>query len=82
MIAPASEKVAQQFGTTNPVLVAMTTSVFVLAYGEDPALRFVAYLSTITQLSCWTTGEHLTLLECSFGVDVVVLPMVVFGTIK
>jgi len=82
MIAPASEKVAQQFGTTNPVLVAMTTSVFVLAYGEDPALRFIAYLPTITQLSCWTTCEHLALFKCPFEVDLVVLPIIVVGTTK
>jgi hypothetical protein len=83
MIAPASEKVAQQFGTTNPVLIAMTTSVFVLAYGEDPALRSVAYLlPTMTQLSFWTTGEHLALFKCSFEIDLLVLPMIVLGTTK
>lgn len=34
MISPASEAVAQQFGITNNVIIAMTTSIFVLAYGK------------------------------------------------
>ena len=33
MIAPASEAVAQEFSITNDVIIAMTTSIFVLAYG-------------------------------------------------
>lgn len=35
MVAPATETIAAQFGITNDVLIAMTTSIFVLAYGED-----------------------------------------------
>lgn len=34
MIAPAANQVAEQFGITNNVLVAMTTSIFVLGYGK------------------------------------------------
>lgn len=34
MIAPAASQVAEQFGITSSVLVAMTTSIFVLGYGE------------------------------------------------
>jgi hypothetical protein len=34
MIAPAADQVAQQLGITNNVLVAMTTSIFVLGYGK------------------------------------------------
>lgn len=36
MIAPAAESVAAQFGITNDVVIAMTTSVFVLGYGAYP----------------------------------------------
>ncbi|KAF5364870.1 hypothetical protein D9757_013047 [Collybiopsis confluens] len=35
MVAPATEAVAAEFGITNDVLIAMTTSIFVLAYGES-----------------------------------------------
>ena len=34
MIAPASAQVAEQLGITSNVLVAMTTSIFILGYGE------------------------------------------------
>ena len=33
MVAPASRQIAQQFGITSTVLIAMTVSVFVLGYG-------------------------------------------------
>ena len=33
MLAPVSSQIATEFGTTNSVLIAMFTSVFVLAYG-------------------------------------------------
>lgn len=33
MVAPATETIATQFGVTNTVVIAMMTSVFVLAYG-------------------------------------------------
>jgi hypothetical protein len=32
MVAPATEQIAQQFGITNNVLMAIITSVFVLGY--------------------------------------------------
>ncbi|THH18799.1 hypothetical protein EW146_g2225 [Bondarzewia mesenterica] len=38
MIAPASQQVAAEFGITNTVEIAMTTSVFVLAYAFGPLL--------------------------------------------
>ena len=34
MIAPAAEQVAEQLGITSNVLIAMTTSIFILGYGE------------------------------------------------
>lgn len=34
MVAPATDAVAQQFGITSAVMIAMTTSIFVLAYGK------------------------------------------------
>lgn len=34
MIAPATNQVAAQFGIHSSVLIAFTTSIFVLAYGE------------------------------------------------
>ncbi|KAF8154426.1 MFS polyamine transporter [Crassisporium funariophilum] len=45
MIAPASEQVARQFGITSTVLIAMTTSVFVLGYAVGPL--FLGPLSEI-----------------------------------
>ena len=36
MIAPASETIAQEFGMTDPVLISLITSAFVLGYGEFP----------------------------------------------
>ena len=43
MIAPASDAVARQFGVTNNVLMAMTTSIFVLAYGEESVILLPCY---------------------------------------
>lgn len=34
MVAPATEQIAREFGISNTVIIAMTTSVFVLAFGE------------------------------------------------
>ena len=34
MIAPAAAQVSEQFGITNKTLVAMTTSIYILGYGE------------------------------------------------
>jgi hypothetical protein len=34
MIAPAANQVAEQFGITSNVLIAMTTSIFILGYGK------------------------------------------------
>ncbi|KAF8960753.1 MFS polyamine transporter [Flammula alnicola] len=34
MVAPATEQIARQFGISSTVLIAMTTSVFVLGYGK------------------------------------------------
>lgn len=38
MIAPASDQLAEQFGITSSAIIALTTSVFVLAYGKFTAL--------------------------------------------
>lgn len=37
MIAPASGNLAKEFGITNDVIIALTTSVFVLSYGASPS---------------------------------------------
>lgn len=34
MVAPASDQVAATFGINNNVIIALTTSIFVLAYGK------------------------------------------------
>src|SRR6266550_3231509 len=34
MVAPASETIAEQFHITSQAIVAMTTSIFILGYGE------------------------------------------------
>lgn len=39
MIAPASDQLAGRFGETNTVIIAMYTSIFVLAYGAFMTLR-------------------------------------------
>ena len=39
-IAPASKQLVERFDIHNTVLLAMTTSVFVLAYGAHPSLAF------------------------------------------
>ncbi|KAJ3994602.1 MFS polyamine transporter [Lentinula boryana] len=38
MVAPATETIAAQFGITNDVIIAMTTSIFVLAYAIGPLI--------------------------------------------
>ena len=38
MVAPAAEQVAEHFGITNNVMIAMTISIFVLAYGMSSRL--------------------------------------------
>ncbi|KAJ7696698.1 MFS polyamine transporter [Mycena rosella] len=45
MIAPASAQVAEQFGTTDDVLIAMITSIFILAFAIGPL--FLGPLSEI-----------------------------------
>jgi len=45
MIAPASTQVAEQFGITNDVIIALITSIFVLAYAVGPL--FLGPLSEI-----------------------------------
>ncbi|KAF8178937.1 MFS polyamine transporter [Pholiota molesta] len=45
MVAPATEQIAQQFGITNNVLMAIITSVFVLGYSVGPL--FIGPLSEI-----------------------------------
>ncbi|KAI0084550.1 MFS polyamine transporter [Irpex rosettiformis] len=45
MVAPATNQLAQQFGITNDVIIALTTSIFVLAYAFGPL--FLGPLSEI-----------------------------------
>ncbi|KAE9387803.1 MFS polyamine transporter [Gymnopus androsaceus JB14] len=45
MVAPATDVIAQQFGITNTVILAMTTSIFILAYAIGPL--FLGPLSEI-----------------------------------
>ncbi|KDR79426.1 hypothetical protein GALMADRAFT_243502 [Galerina marginata CBS 339.88] len=45
MVAPATEQIAREFGITQPVLIAMTTSVFILGYAVGPL--FLGPLSEI-----------------------------------
>ncbi|KAJ3505032.1 hypothetical protein NLJ89_g7631 [Agrocybe chaxingu] len=65
MVAPASEQIAQQFGITSSVLIAMTTSVFILGYAVGPLfigpLSEIYGRSRVLQLSnlfylAWNTG--------------------------
>lgn len=39
MVAPATEQIAREFGITSSVVLAMTVSIFVLAYGEQTSLQ-------------------------------------------
>jgi hypothetical protein len=43
MVAPAASQVAEQLGITSNALVAMTTSIFVLGYGEYFLLYFLPH---------------------------------------
>ena len=43
MIAPASDTLAAQFGITNTAVIALTTSVFVLAYGTFTGHQVTSY---------------------------------------
>lgn len=36
MVAPATEQIAEQFGIHSSVIIAMTTSIFVIGYGKFP----------------------------------------------
>ena len=47
MIAPATNQVAAQFGIHSSVLIALTTSIFVLAFGE---LTFVQRFGSVSDL--------------------------------
>lgn len=58
MIAPASDQLSAHFGERNTVVIAMYTSIFVLAYGEwvsvfevrISAISFVESLSSLSPL--------------------------------
>ncbi|KAG7095020.1 hypothetical protein E1B28_005814 [Marasmius oreades] len=69
MIAPASNKVAQTFGETNSVIIAMITSSFVLAFGFGPL--FLSPLSEIYGRSRVLQGANLFFLVwnlvCAFA---------------
>lgn len=59
MIAPATVQVAKDFGITNNVLIAMTTSIFILGYGKV-FLLFVSFQTDphtcIVMNSHWAPG--------------------------
>lgn len=38
MVAPATDQIAEQFGIHSTVIIAMTTSVFVVGYGKFPSI--------------------------------------------
>ena len=50
MIAPAAAQVAKEFGITSNVLVAMTTSIFVLGYGKHSPFTFHSWIPTDSHL--------------------------------
>ncbi|KAF9458414.1 MFS polyamine transporter [Collybia nuda] len=43
MVAPATTQIAQEFGVTSTVVIAMMTSVFVLGYAVGPLVRSIEY---------------------------------------
>ena len=45
MVAPATNQVAAQFGIHNSIIIALTTSIFVLAYGKSNLLQCVGSVS-------------------------------------
>ena len=53
MIAPATNQVAAQFGIHSTVLIALTTSIFVLAFGE---LTFVQHFGSVSDLEWVAIG--------------------------
>lgn len=44
MLAPVSDQIAQEFGITSTVLIAMITSIFLLAYGASSVFRIMPLL--------------------------------------
>ncbi|KAJ8082377.1 hypothetical protein PM082_008232 [Marasmius tenuissimus] len=69
MIAPASSRVAEEFGITSTVMIAMTTSIFILAYAIGPL--FLGPLSEIYGRSRIVQGANLFYLvwnlSCGFA---------------
>lgn len=57
MVAPATEQIASEFGVTSNVLIAMTTSVFVLGYGTCYIWPLVATTSLTMSYSCWSSSK-------------------------
>jgi len=53
MVAPASRQIAEQFGVTSSVLIAMTVSVFVLGFGMLSVLRVKMKLIQYQPLVHW-----------------------------
>ena len=47
MVAPATNQVAAQFGIHSSVIIAFTTSIFVLAYGESNLLLTIFWVYLI-----------------------------------
>ncbi|KAF8964568.1 MFS polyamine transporter [Flammula alnicola] len=65
MVAPATEQIARQFGISSTVLIAMTTSVFVLGYAVGPL--FLGPLSEIYGRSRVLQCANLFYLAWNFG---------------
>src|SRR5712691_11156155 len=59
MIAPASKQLAERFDIHNTVLLAMTTSVYVLAYGAYPMPIILTYLSQHLFIPCFCSYHSL-----------------------
>lgn len=54
MVAPAAGTIAQQFHITNEAIIAMTTSIFILGYGEyQITSRYIQLLTQSQLLGRW-----------------------------
>lgn len=51
MVAPATNQVAAQFGIHSGVVVAFTTSIFVLGYGESSSTQKFAFVSDLESVA-------------------------------
>jgi hypothetical protein len=56
MVAPATDQIAHEFGITSPVLIAMSTSVFVIGYGEFCIC--IAAVESLIVFSLWSSAPR------------------------